>query len=505
MGKRKTVTVNLKELDGIVDSAQEKPLSAAEAKKLKTALHTMAELLAPDRTTEKSRKVLGREPAAKEPAEKAPGHGRNGADAYKTAEVVEVPHETLTSGEACPECPKGKVYDQKKPRVLLRIVGQAPVQAKVYKLQSLRCNLCGAIFTATQPEGIGSEKYDESVASTVAIFKYGNGIPLNRLESMEKMFGVPFAASTQWELLEELAVILQPVFEQMKREAAQCELVHNDDTGAKVLNLHRPAGDKRTGTFTTGIVADSRRYKIAVFVTGRQHAGENLKDLLIQRSQALEPPIQMADAASRNAPKLSEESQTVLANCLAHGRRHVIDHIDNFPEQCQHILDLLGVPFKNEAEAKRLGLAPKERLKFHKEHSGPAMARLHKWLLIPFKEHGVEPNSGLGQAMKYLVTHWRKLTLFLFVAGAPIDNNICERAIKKAVLMRKNSYFYRTEHGADVGDLFMSLIHTCELNQVNAFNYLTELQKNLLAALTKPADWMPWNYEEQLRATTAAV
>ena len=504
MGKRKTVTVNLDELDGIVESAQEKPLSAAEAKKLKTALHTMAELLSPDRTNEKTRKVLGREPAPKEPKEKVPGHGRNGADAYKTAEIVDVPLETLKPGDPCPECPKGKVYDY-KPRTLVRIIGQAPVQAKVYKLQRRRCNLCGAVFTANLPEGVGADKYDESVASTVAIFKYGNGMPMNRLESLEKMFGVPFPASTQWDLLEEMAVILQPVFDRMKLEAAQCEVLHNDDTGAKVLQLTRPAGDKRTGTFTTGIVADHRHHKIAIFVTGRRHAGENLKDLLVQRSQDLDPPIQMADAASRNTPKLSEEAQTVLANCLAHGRRHVIDHIDNFPEQCQHILDLLAVPFKNDAEARRLGLDPKGRLKFHKEHSAPSMTKLHKWLLVPFKEHGVEPNSGLGQAMKYLLTHWRKLTLFLSVAGVPIDNNICERAIKKAVLMRKNSYFYRTEQGADVGDLFMSLIHTCELNKVNAFNYLTELQKNLLAALTKPEEWMPWNFEEQLRPLAAAI
>jgi transposase len=189
-------------------------------------------------------------------------------------------------------------------------------------------------------------------------------------------------------------------------------------------------------------------------------------------------------------------------SCLAHGRRHVVDHVNNFPEQCRFILELLAVPFKTDAEAKRLGLDPKQRLHFHKEYSGPAMARLHKWLNQPFKDHGVEPNSGLGQAMKYLLTHWHKLTLFLAVAGAPIDNNICERAIKKAVLMRKNSYFYRTTTGAAVGDFFMSLIHTCELNKVNAYEYLTQLQKNLLAVLTRPGDWMPWNYQAQLRPLT---
>ena len=159
--------------------------------------------------------------------------------------------------------------------------------------------------------------------------------------------------------------------------------------------------------------------------------------------------------------------------------------------------------FKNDAETKRLGLDPKERLLFHKQHSAPVMAELHKWINQQFAEKRIEPNSGLGQAMKYLLTHWRKLTLFLTVANTPIDNNICERAIKKAVLMRKNSYFYRTQTGAEIGDLFMSLIHTCELNKVNAFDYLTQLQKNLFAALTKPSAWMPWNYLEQVKGLAA--
>ena len=310
--------MNLDELDDIVESGQEKPLSAEEAKKIKTALHTMAALLLPERTTEKRDKVLGQASHSKQPKEKAPGHGCNAADAYKTAEVVEVPLDAQKAGQACPECPKGKLYDYKA-RVLVRMIGQAPVQATIYRLERLRCNLCGAIFTAETPEGVGDDKYGESVASTVAVFKYGNGIPLNRLESMEKMFGVPFPTSTQWDILEDAGVTLRPIFEELKRQAAQCDVLHNDDTRAQIIELTRPAGDKRTGTFTSGIVASTDHHKIAVFFTGRKHAGENLKDILMERSLALEPPIQMADAAARNAPKLSESSQTVLANCLAHG------------------------------------------------------------------------------------------------------------------------------------------------------------------------------------------
>jgi transposase len=117
----------------------------------------------------------------------------------------------------------------------------------------------------------------------------------------------------------------------------------------------------------------------------------------------------------------------------------------------------------------------------------------------------VEPNSGLGAAITYLLKHWTRLTLFLRQAGAPLDNNVCERALKKAILHRKNSLFYKTQNGADVGDLFMSLIHTCELNGANPFDYLTELPRHAEELTRNPAAWMPWNYRDTLARLTRPV
>jgi len=86
------------------------------------------------------------------------------------------------------------------------------------------------------------------------------------------------------------------------------------------------------------------------------------------------------------------------------------------------------------------------------------------------------------------------LTLFLRQPGAPLDSNLVERALKKCILHRKNSLFYKTANGAEAGDLFMSLIHTCELNGANPFDYLSELQKHAAELSKNPAAWMPWNY-----------
>ena len=131
------------------------------------------------------------------------------------------------------------------------------------------------------------------------------------------------------------------------------------------------------------------------------------------------------------------------------------------------------------------------------------MEELHTWMEAQLDERKVEPNSGLGEAITYMQKHWQELTTFLRVPGAPLDNNICERALKKAILHRKNAYFYKTENGARVGDLYMSLIHTCELNDANPFDYLTELQKHAQDLSSSPEHWLPWNYQNTLASNTS--
>ena len=162
------------------------------------------------------------------------------------------------------------------------------------------------------------------------------------------------------------------------------------------------------------------------------------------------------------------------------------------------MLEALAVVYRNDAEARERGLSPEARLRFHQEASGPTMEALRDWLERQLGEKRTEPNSALGGAIGYTLKHWEELTLFLRQAGAPLDNNLCERALKKAILHRKNALFYKTRNGARVGDLFMSLIYTCQLNEVNPFDYLTELQQHADVLAACPERWMPWNYREAL-------
>jgi transposase len=435
-----------------------------------------------------------------------PGHGRNGADAYRGAERIEVSHATLKAGDACPDCGDGTVYE-KTPGVLVRITGQPPLTAKVYQLQKLRCHLCGQVFTAQATEQAGEQKYDATAGSMIGLLKYGSGLPFNRLEGLQGHLAIPLPASTQWDIVQAVANNLAPAFEELIRQAAQGDVLHNDDTTVKILELmgqnrqeavaeaDGDDADERTGLFTSGVVALRAGYRVALFFSGRKHAGENLARVLKLRAAELPPPIQMCDALSRNLPG---ELQTILGNCLAHARRQFVDVYDRFPEPCRHLLEALAVVYRNDAVARQRQLSPEERLRFHQQQSELTMQELRAWLRRQIDDKLTEPNSGLGGAIGYMLRHWDKLTLFLRQAGAPLDNNICERALKKAILHRKNALFYKTQNGARVGDLFMSLIYTCQLNQANPFDYLTELQRNAEQLAANPQRWMPWNYRPAL-------
>lgn len=500
--KSKRPNVNIEELDNLLEAAQNAPLSKEDAEKLQSAIHLMADHLADFyRSSEKLNKVIdevaetdegGKVKEVELPKKPAVGHGRKKADDYVAAEVVRVAHELLQRGCSCPGCEKGKLGKQ-KPSCQIKIQAMPPIVAKRYEREKLRCNLCGEVFTAPFPDGVSLKKYDDSVAAMLAILKYGHGFPHKRIETMQKNLGVPLSDSVQSELLKAGAELLKPLHQHLINEAAQSALLHTDDTRMKIIKFKREPEDSRTGLFTSGILGISDAYKVSLFFTGGEHAGENLAHLLKHRAEDLDSPILMCDALSWNTSKLEGPDAVVLANCLAHGRRKFVDIVDSFPTQCLHVLTELGKIYAIEQEIRQEKLVPKERLARHLEHSKPIMESLWKWMEEQL-ESKVEPNSRLGKAFRYFQRNWKGLTRFLKDGRAPLDNNICERAIKKAVLNRKNAFFYRTLNGAQVGDLWMSLIHTCELNGVNHFEYLCQVLRNPILVAENPADWVPWNF-----------
>jgi hypothetical protein len=243
---RRRIDVNLEELDRVLDRAREAPLSESDHGKLKDALHALAAMLVRPRNTEKTGEVVEQSGDAEasagtqadDNAPPPPGHGRNGAGGGGGAGKVDIKHQKLTHGDRCPECGKGNVYGQKEPKVLVRIIGQAPLAATVYSLERLRCGsgspatglrrwgegACGQVFTAQEPDGVGAEKYDETAAAMIAQLKYGAGTPFNRLEQLESQLGIPLPAATQWEIVEEAAQVIKPARDELIRQSARARL-----------------------------------------------------------------------------------------------------------------------------------------------------------------------------------------------------------------------------------------------------------------------------------------
>jgi transposase len=389
---------------------------------------------------------------------------------------------------------------QKSKALVLRIVGSPPISATGYAMERLRCDTCGQVFTAPVPPEAGTEKYAPSVGVTVALLRYGSGVPHYRLARLQKSLGVPLPESTQWEVMKPLFLQAQPIFEHLIAQAANSALIHQDDTTMRILDLRRPGSataaqmdPKRKGTFTSNLLAYVESRPLALYFTGWQHAGENLGQVLRLRSADLEPQIQMCDALSRN---MSLEFKTILAHCLSHARREFVTMAPSFPNECRQVLQSLGEVYRVDAQAKELEMNPEQRLLHHQTHSQPVMEQLRAWMHAQMEAKKVEPNSGLGQAFAYILKHWEPLTLFLRKAGAPLDNNRCEQALKMAILHRKNSLSYKTLNGARTGDLFMSLIHTCRLNQINPFEYLLAIATQPDDVKLVPQAWLPWNYSK---------
>lgn len=327
-------------------------------------------------------------------------------------------------------------------------------------------------------------------------------MPFKRLETLQKQLGVPLPASTQFELVDDAATLLQPVHVELIHQAAQGQVATFDDTRAKILDqVERPEGQdqNRTGIKTTGIVVELDERKVAIYVTGPRHAGENMTDFLKQRQEGLEAMIGMADALSHNNPKVPPGVDIMMSACLTHGRRQFVDVFENFPQECRYVIEQLGLVYYHDQQCKDQGLSKDERLKFHQEKSGPVMDGLQGWMKDQLEQKKAELNSGLGKAINYFLKRWDRLTLFLRIPGAPLDSTIVERALKKAILNRKNSFFFKTQHGAEVADLYLTLIHTCELNQVNPFDYLLQLLRHAPELAKDPAAWMPWNYHLHVR------
>lgn len=433
----------------------------------------------------------------KQPESRSRKGGRLPASGYVADETISLSYEYGQTGSPCPDGCGGRLYHYGE-SVVIRITGQGFAKVTQFNLEQLRCNRCGELKTASLPAAY-QQKYDARFKAILSLQKYYLGTPFYTIERFQSAIKQPLPDATQWMLCEEVADCVYPIRRILERLVAADDKVSYDDTRVRILSHLKSIMDnpkmKRRGCYTTAVLGAHQDHPITLFYSSPKHAGENMASILSLRDKALPPIKTMSDALSAN---LTHDFKVILCHCLSHGLRKFSELEYVFPEGCQFVLQILRKVYYFDEQTKKMG--DDERLFYHQQHSLPLMNTLYAWLNQQRDERRVEPNSPLGKSINYMLRHWHALTQFTRVPGALIDNNHVERALKMPIRTRKMAMFHKTEHGAYVAALLMSLIQTAIDNNANPVDYLTALQENKSHVFKEPQLWLPWNYKHQLQS-----
>lgn len=440
---------------------------------------------------------LDESPPGDQPEEKK-GHGRLSRQDYQGAQHLFLPFDHPGPPDRCP-CGLSALKPCRETHLFL--VGRPPVDGVLYHLDCRRC-ACGQIFRPqATPHQVLQYKYAPSAVAMMGILRHWHGLPGVRLQMLQQEMGIPLPDATQDDYLRALGLALMPVYRVLEVLAAQAWLLYADDTSARILSRIRQhrldPSLKRYASHTTGIVAQTRVGLIVLYLIGAKHAGENLDRLLNHRQDSQPLPMVMGDGSACNTDHSHEVHHL---NCMFHARQYFIKAANGFPDEVKKVLDLIGTVYKHDARAKADGLDSHARRAYHREHSTPVMKHLKAYLLGLDRARLVEPNSSMGKASRYMLNRWQGLTAFLRIPGAPLDNLPVERAIKKFVLIRKNSLFYKNPKSAARAGVIMSVIATCTAQRASPLDYLAHLYQNEADVMRHPRKWLPWNYQDRLAA-----
>jgi hypothetical protein len=440
-------------------------------------------------------------------------HGRLSAQDYEGCEGIEIDFtDGLLLAGKCPDCAQHYNTDAQissvDPTVIVLLEGKPLVCGKRYHLQKGRCGVCNKYFTAPLPKDIEeAPKYAPSAKSNIAINHYYGGLPFKRIEMLQAASQVPLPDATQFDLMNALyQSSIKPIARVLRQHGANGETLYFDDTTARILEqiqrnkvaLSKKAKKAVHGTAMVSIYEGRRIY---LFDTNADVAKYSVASLLANRTTD-QPFTTMSDASAQNFPILNDHlaARWIISLCLSHGRRRFFELLgDENDDDLRFVLECIAKVYEHERYCKQQLYDPDQRLRYHQQHSGPLIEALRIWLNNLLLHKLVEPNSPLGEAIEYMLKRWFWLTQFLRVAGAPLDNNLCEQTIKVLIRYRKNSLFYRTFYGATMGDAMMGVMHTAVHAGANLFHYLNSLQDYAHHVEHTPDQWLPWSYEQTIK------
>lgn len=426
---------------------------------------------------------------------------------YEDLEVEEICYELLEEEQTCPEC-NNKLHEMKIEIRKELVVIPAQVKVVHHKRQVYACRACdneglgGTIITAPSPNPVlPGSLVGPSLLAYLMDNKYNKAIPLYRQEKDFINYGIDISRQNMasW-IIEGSNRWLKPLYDIMHQILLKEPIIHADETPLNVLDEK----DNKTNYMWLYASAEKGNHRILIYDYQNSRAQKHPKNFL----EGFEGYLHTDGYSAYN-----RVPDIIQVGCMAHARRKFDEtlkaapkNIDISNSKAKEALDIIGELYKLEKEYKTKKLTPEEIYIQRQEKTKPILEEYKKWLDKEIKR--TLPKSKLGQALKYSINQWPKLTRFIDDGKLDIDNNLAERAIKPFVIGRKNWLFSKSPKGATASGVIYSILETAKANKVKPFHYLTYLFEKLpnidLKDRSQLDALLPWakEFPEELKLKT---
>ena len=372
--------------------------------------------------------------------------------------VVDVDHTLDDADKTCPSCGGGlqEMKDQFEEAGEIDVLPMRFIY-KNHRRQKYTCTCGSCIDTALGPDKlVPGGRYSVDFAIYVAISKYCDHLPLERLVRMMSRDGLVVTSQTLWDQIERLARIVASVLPRLLSHVLGHRVVGADETTWEMF-------DKKPGQGKSWYVWVFR-VDTAVYYAIRDGRGHEKVEALL----ATFAGVLMCDGYAGYVKLSTKYPRVSLAHCWAHVRREFVETEKTSPALCGEVLDLLGKLYAIEKKCRAPGgedLATARNTK-----SRLVIDEIVAWVYKAVPK--CLPESGLHKAIGYMLNMWPGLVLFLDDPGIPLDNNGTERAARGPVLGRKNHYGSHSLRGTEVAATLYSLVESAKLNDLEPRLYL---------------------------------
>lgn len=380
------------------------------------------------------------------------GHGPRAQPRLPEAEVV---HE-FGGDRQCPVCREQTLEplgDQTEDSEEITIELKRVVKLR-HRRRKYRCRCNAAVVTAPAPrKPIPGGRYSLDFAVWVATSKMVDHLPLHRQVRMLERSGLAVTRQTLWDQMQALAEPLRATYQRILRQIRAAPLLHADETGFLVTTRSRSQRQTLWSLSTC---------ELAYYAVARKdyEAGKALlggyEGIAVVDGYAV-------------YPMLARAGPLRVAHCWAHTLRKFREAAEHRPAECAQALRLIRKLYQ--IERKAAAIRPGDgayRARKRNTQSRETIAQIKAWALA---QTGL-PRSDFMKAVRYMLSRWEGLTLFLDEPLVPLDNNHAENALRGPVVGRKNYLQFRSTAGCEVGAILYSLCESARLQGVPAEKYL---------------------------------